>query len=292
MSRLDTHKDRPRCHTYSPGAINKKRYTFALQTGQALRRAQSSSTEHRGMETDTICKETTLISVKGLPAGASLAFDNCYEVWESGFISIPHDFTLDDLKPKLQLLLAAPHSQNGAPRVEPLTGLGELSGAGMLSRAGMQRSANAVLDKRHAKAHADRLSNGNEAHDSLSPEPHKNGNAQRQSSEGEKGSGEGGKPNNAKKWRRRRGKSKARMRLPRASPKLATDHHIASFISQEFTKVRWRDHGNDAPLILCASSQPAAQVRVLPPAIPFLRVSRYKQLFWPKVRGSLCLPLC
>ena len=27
-------------------------------------------------------------------SGASLAIDDCYEVWGSGFISIPYDFTL------------------------------------------------------------------------------------------------------------------------------------------------------------------------------------------------------
>ncbi|GAB4823551.1 hypothetical protein N2152v2_010597 [Parachlorella kessleri] len=38
-------------------------------------------------------------------SGASLAIDDCYEVWESGFISIPYDFTLSELRPKLQALL-------------------------------------------------------------------------------------------------------------------------------------------------------------------------------------------
>lgn len=27
-----------------------------------------------------------------LPAGASIAIDDCYELWESGFISIPFNF--------------------------------------------------------------------------------------------------------------------------------------------------------------------------------------------------------
>ena len=40
-------------------------------------------------------------------AGASIAIDDCYELWESGFISIPHDFQLSDLRPKLRRLLTA-----------------------------------------------------------------------------------------------------------------------------------------------------------------------------------------
>lgn len=38
-------------------------------------------------------------------SSVSLAIDDCYEVWESGFVSIPHDFVLSDLKPQLQALL-------------------------------------------------------------------------------------------------------------------------------------------------------------------------------------------
>eukprot|EP01025_Chloroclados_australasicus_P055430 TRINITY_DN670_c0_g1_i1.p1 TRINITY_DN670_c0_g1~~TRINITY_DN670_c0_g1_i1.p1 ORF type:complete len:580 (-),score=66.70 TRINITY_DN670_c0_g1_i1:565-2304(-) len=38
--------------------------------------------------------------------GASIAIDDCYEVWESGTISIPYDFEVTDLPPKLQKLLA------------------------------------------------------------------------------------------------------------------------------------------------------------------------------------------
>jgi hypothetical protein len=40
-------------------------------------------------------------------SGASLAIDDCYEVWGSGFISIPYDFELTDLQPQLQRLLGA-----------------------------------------------------------------------------------------------------------------------------------------------------------------------------------------
>jgi hypothetical protein len=46
-------------------------------------------------------------------AGASLAIDDCYEVWGSGFISIPYDFELNDLQPQLQRLLSAGPSEAG-----------------------------------------------------------------------------------------------------------------------------------------------------------------------------------
>lgn len=38
---------------------------------------------------------------------ASIAIDDCYQVWESGFISIPYDFEVNDLRPKLSMLMAA-----------------------------------------------------------------------------------------------------------------------------------------------------------------------------------------
>lgn len=41
-------------------------------------------------------------------SGISLAIDDCYDVWESGFISIPFDFSISDLQPQLQALLAPP----------------------------------------------------------------------------------------------------------------------------------------------------------------------------------------
>ena len=37
--------------------------------------------------------------------GASIAIDDCYELWESGFVSIPYNFELRDLQPQLQKLL-------------------------------------------------------------------------------------------------------------------------------------------------------------------------------------------
>jgi hypothetical protein len=44
--------------------------------------------------------------------GVSLAIDDCYDVWDSGFISIPYDFSIADLKPKLVALLTAPGKQS------------------------------------------------------------------------------------------------------------------------------------------------------------------------------------
>ncbi len=40
----------------------------------------------------------------GMP-GASIAIDDCYELWESGFVSIPYNFELRDLRPQLLKLL-------------------------------------------------------------------------------------------------------------------------------------------------------------------------------------------
>lgn len=49
-------------------------------------------------------------------AGASLAIDDRYEVWESGYISIPFDFQLQDLQPRLKRLLAT--SSTSSPSVK------------------------------------------------------------------------------------------------------------------------------------------------------------------------------
>lgn len=46
--------------------------------------------------------------------GASLAIDDCYEVWGSGFISIPYDFTLQELQPQLRKLLSAGRAASNA----------------------------------------------------------------------------------------------------------------------------------------------------------------------------------
>jgi hypothetical protein len=56
-------------------------------------------------------------------SGISLAIDDCYDVWESGFISIPFDFSISDLQPKLQALLAPP-AQEAAAAAAGVTGNG------------------------------------------------------------------------------------------------------------------------------------------------------------------------
>jgi hypothetical protein len=51
--------------------------------------------------------------------GCSLALDDCYELWGSGFISIPYDFALSDLRPQLaRLLQEASNSKGGAAAQE------------------------------------------------------------------------------------------------------------------------------------------------------------------------------
>lgn len=40
-------------------------------------------------------------------SNVNLAIDDCYQMWESGFISIPYDFQLKDLRPQLQKMLLA-----------------------------------------------------------------------------------------------------------------------------------------------------------------------------------------
>lgn len=54
--------------------------------------------------------------------GASIAIDDCYELWESGFVSIPYNFELRDLQPQLQKLLQGPTSETqerGVSKAQP-----------------------------------------------------------------------------------------------------------------------------------------------------------------------------
>ena len=48
------------------------------------------------------------------PAGIAIAIDDCYEVTDSGLISIPWDFSTQDLQPQL-LKLLSPGSVKGLP---------------------------------------------------------------------------------------------------------------------------------------------------------------------------------
>jgi hypothetical protein len=44
----------------------------------------------------------------------SLAIDDCYEVWESGFVSIPYNFTMVELQPQLRMLLGSGEGESEA----------------------------------------------------------------------------------------------------------------------------------------------------------------------------------
>ena len=52
-------------------------------------------------ETDELSRSLVTVC-----SGASIAIDDCYELWESGFISIPHNFQVKDLRPELRKLLS------------------------------------------------------------------------------------------------------------------------------------------------------------------------------------------
>jgi hypothetical protein len=72
-------------------------------------------------------------------SGISLAIDDCYDVWESGFISIPFDFSISDLQPQLQALLAPPQEPAAAAAVS-----GNGSGGGRNNGNGAATNAVAV----------------------------------------------------------------------------------------------------------------------------------------------------
>lgn len=49
-------------------------------------------------------------------SGVSIAIDDCYDLWDSGFISIPYDFAVEDLRPQLQRLLPGSSGRQEAGR--------------------------------------------------------------------------------------------------------------------------------------------------------------------------------
>ncbi|KAK9817188.1 hypothetical protein WJX72_010816 [[Myrmecia] bisecta] len=51
-------------------------------------------------------------------SGASIAIDDCYELWDSGFISIPYDFRVQELQPELQKLLGS-HAPSDCAHTHP-----------------------------------------------------------------------------------------------------------------------------------------------------------------------------
>lgn len=73
-----------------------------------------------------LCRHASLIAAALNLQGVSLAIDDCYEVWDSGFISIPHSFTVEDLQPQLKGMLAAPAASQ--PDSALCSGNGSLQG--------------------------------------------------------------------------------------------------------------------------------------------------------------------
>lgn len=66
-------------------------------------------------------------------SGACLAIDDCYEVWDSGFISIPHDFEVGELCVRLQAALPGPSADGdgeGPGAMGGVRGRGAPGGAG------------------------------------------------------------------------------------------------------------------------------------------------------------------
>lgn len=88
--------------------------------------------------------------------GASLALDDCYEVWGSGFISIPYDFALQELRPQLARLLqaaAAAEAGEAAAAVGGGGGDGVAAGAFFDGGRGTRRSSSGTTTPRLPTVH-------------------------------------------------------------------------------------------------------------------------------------------
>jgi hypothetical protein len=77
--------------------------------------------------------------------GASLALDDCYEVWGSGFISIPYDFALQELRPQLARLLQAAAVAGATSEGEAAAAVGGGGGRGGGGRGGDGTAAGAFF---------------------------------------------------------------------------------------------------------------------------------------------------
>jgi hypothetical protein len=86
-------------------------------------------------------------------SGASLAIDDCYEVWGSGFISIPYDFNLQELQPQLVRLLGSgrPDSPGAAAAAAAAAAAGA-STSGSSSSSGAYSAAAASRTSRGASS--------------------------------------------------------------------------------------------------------------------------------------------
>ena len=67
-------------------------------------------------------------------AGVTLAIDTCYEVWDSGIISVPWDFDISELRPQLIKLLG-PGSTTTAASSNPSKPEAAVDGTGFWSRS-------------------------------------------------------------------------------------------------------------------------------------------------------------
>ncbi len=80
-------------------------------------------------------------------AGASIAIDDCYELWESGFISIPYDFEISELQPQLQKLLAAGNARAAATNSHGDTAPPEGGATATAAAAGMSGEGSSDEDR-------------------------------------------------------------------------------------------------------------------------------------------------
>ena len=77
----------------------------ALGAKSVIRLCSSYESERVALAAQRLLAAAPSIKAAINLSAVSLAIDDCYEVWESGFVSIPHDFVVSDLKPQLQALL-------------------------------------------------------------------------------------------------------------------------------------------------------------------------------------------
>ena len=105
-----------------------------------------------------------------LCAGASIAIDDCYELWESGFISIPYNFNLKDLQPQLQRLLGTASSASSNSASASSSSGAELEGSDTSYQPGKEAGNGLVME---APAKGARLHrNGNNVVASCSQQRH------------------------------------------------------------------------------------------------------------------------
>lgn len=105
-----------------------------------------------------------------LCAGASIAIDDCYELWESGFISIPYNFNLKDLQPQLQRLLGTASSASSTSVSTSSSSSTELEGSDTSCQPGKEAGNGLVMGAPAKDARLHR--NGNNVVASCSRQQH------------------------------------------------------------------------------------------------------------------------